>query len=45
MKKTRCSGIMEGEINTNGGLGNNDGGVQLEVEDHSFKPIWKYDAG
>lgn len=24
--------------------GNSDGGVQLEVNDHSFKPIWKDDA-
>lgn len=24
---------------------NIDRGVQLEVKDHSFKPIWKDDAG
>lgn len=30
--------------NTKEGLGNNDRGVQLVVEDHSFKPIWKDDA-
>ena len=26
-------------------LGDNNGGVQLELEDHSFKPVWKDDAG
>ena len=26
-------------------MGDNDGGVQLEVKDQSFRPIWKDDAG
>lgn len=36
MKKT-LMGIMERGDNIKEGLGNDDGGVQLEVEDHSFK--------
>ena len=31
--------------NTSEGLGDEDGGVHLGVEERSFKPVWKDDAG
>lgn len=33
------------EENTYKGLGDNDGGVLLEVEDRSFRPTWNDNAG
>lgn len=30
--------------NTKEGLEDNDGGVELEVDDHNFRPVWKDDA-
>ena len=30
---------------TQEGLGDDDGGVQLEVKDQSFRPVWKDNAG
>ena len=30
---------------TQEGLGDNDGGIQLEVKDRSFRPVWKDNAG
>ena len=33
------------EDNIQEGLGENDGGVQLEPEEQNFRPIWKKDVG
>lgn len=42
MKKTR-RWILEEEI-IRKGWKTNDGGVELEVDDHNFRPVWKDDA-
>ena len=40
------AGIENGRrYGTQEAFGDNNGWVQLEVEDHSFKPVWKDDEG